>query len=126
MPCWDRIETFSETQVKDLVVWLAENPPGAGRDQVTQMAFFRWAQINPRAAVAGLQAQPELTATCEAGHAVLCAWAKLDPAAATQWIEAPGNEKLRRNFEEETAYRRKREEARLAGKSGGKETRDDR
>ncbi|RYG31901.1 MAG: hypothetical protein EON93_12165 [Burkholderiales bacterium] len=99
--CWEIVRGFTAEAVQ---AFLAEIPDGLKRPVnygLVNMLFFRWAQVDPEAAMQ-VAMQPPYAEGREAKLIVATAWIERDMEGALKWVKANGDDTLKR-FIESTA-----------------------
>ena len=99
--CWEIVRGFS---AEDVQAFLAEIPDGLKRPVnygLVNMLFFRWAQVDPEAAMTAAR-QPPYEDGRETKLIVASAWIERDMEGALRWAKANDDDRLK-SFIEGTA-----------------------
>jgi len=86
MESWAIIRGFTVSQIKEALEDVRPNGMTSAEIEQVKMLFYRWAQIDPVAALEAAAAPPHESHS--AAIAALAAWMKDDPDAAFHWAEA--------------------------------------
>ncbi len=91
--CWSIIRGFSVQDVEACLVEIPIKLPRVANSQLMGMLFFRWAQLDPLAAVEAASGPAfQAEGTTRGGYSnrasVLAAWAAKDPEAVLRWAAA--------------------------------------
>ncbi len=85
---WNIICGLSANEIEDAVGWIVQNPREPSAMAHIAMLYFRWAQLDPEAALASAQHLPPELSSPLVIDSALTAWMSRDPEAAFRHAEA--------------------------------------